>query len=296
MFHFHSLVIGILASAVVIGQSSTPPDVRTDLAARGLGLSSLTGGNTRRALYFDKSWHDTRLELCCAWGGIEIATDGTLIGGNTKGLVILDPGGHVRMRYPEPAYTAQISWNHKTNKVISISPRDTKQDVLQLWTLGEEHFTDVDSIPLGEKPNDNSPPTTIAWSADGSEIAYSKSGTVLLYSLAGQKSVSIAEGTNPSWSPDGKWIAYRDREGRASMVDPRSGTSRLLIPSAQILRGIRWSPDSQFVLVTVLRPRRSFYEQTEFLIYRIADGKALRIDPLIGGTTEDRVFWVVKPG
>lgn len=284
----------VSAACTVTPRSSPSSDVRSDLSRRGFGLSSLTGGNTRTAVYFDKTWQDIRLDSCCAWGGIEIATDGTLIGGNSKQFVVLSPDGRRRASFPEPAYTSQITWNHRTDTIAAIVvDNNTKRLVLEYWPFGSQRFTVVAPI---EQPNSNAPLPTISWSPDGSAIAYSTSTEIFVYTLSDRKKLVIAEGTNPAWSPSGDWIAFQDKRRRACVVNTRNHSSRVLIPDAQIRWGVRWSPDSKYVLVTVLRPRASFHEETEFQVYRVSDGKMIRIDPLIGGTTEDRVFWVEKPG
>ena len=293
MFRFHSRLVSvaILTWVSALGQSSTP-DVRLDLAKRHLGLSGLTGGNIRRAVYFDKTWLDIRLECSCPARGIEIQTDGSLIGGDRSELILLDPEGRRRATFPEPKYTNRITWNHRADRLASIVfERSTQQLVLEYWPFRSQHFTIVQRF---ERPNGNEPVATISWSPDGSAITYSRSGQIFVYTLADRKAVPVAEGSNPAWSPNGDRIAYRDKDGHASVVNPRDHSSRVLIPDLSIRLGVRWSPDSEFALVTLLRLNAGFHEETEFLIYRVRDGKTTRIDPLIGGTTEDLVFWVVK--
>ncbi len=293
MFPSHSgrVVVGILIAVGALAQPSTR-DVRLDLAERRFGLSGLTGGNIRTAVYFDKTWEDVRLECSCPARGIEIQSDGTLIGGNRKELVLLDPQGRRRASFPEPKNTSQIAWNHRTDTLAAIAfDRVTQEWVLEHWPFGSQRFTIVE--PFGYT-NGNEAFSTISWSPDGSAITYSKTGQIFLYTLADRQAVPIAEGSLPAWSPNGERIAYRDKDGYASVLNPRDRSSRVLIPNVLIRRGVRWSPDSAFALVTVLRPRASFHEETEFLIHRVSDGETTRIDPLVGGTTEDLVFWVVK--
>ena len=259
------------------------------IAKRHLGLSGLAGGNLRRAIYFGGGWEDIRLECPCAWGGVEIEADGTLIGGNGKGMVVLDRDGKRRSSFPEPAYASQITWNQHANLLAAIAlDQQAKHFLLEYWPFGTQSFTAVEHFEqtAGLMP-------AISWSPDGAAITYSKAGRVFIYRLADQQAAAIALGENPGWSPDGNYIAFRSPDKRLSLLRVREERPRTLIPSIQIVRGVRWSPDSQFILVTVLRPSSNSEDETQFLIYRLSDGRTLRTDALSGRTTEDRVFWVV---
>jgi hypothetical protein len=281
-----------LISVVTGAQPISSPDVITDLAHRGFGLSGLIGGNIRRDFYFDKTWQDIRLESCCTWGGVEIATDGTLVGGNGKELVILNPQGRRQEGFPEPALTSQITWNRQTGSLAIVAlDRSTKQLVLEYGSLGSKHFEVVERV---KSQNTKAPMETISWSPDASAIAYSSANKILIYGVRDREAHSIADGTNPSWSPNGGQIAYRDKNGNAAVFNLGDRSVRILMPDIQIRWGVRWSPDSEYVLVTTLRPRAGLHDESDFLIYRMRDGKTARIDPLVGGTTEDRVFWIVK--
>lgn len=297
MFLFRRAAIPILVSGAMFAQSSES-DVKLDLANRHLGLSTLTGRDIRRAVYFDSTWQDTRMECCSAWGAFEIESDGSMIGVNGKEMVMLDPDGHRRRAFPKPAFAAHIAWHQESNMLASVSDRDDREWTLQYWPIGSERFTTIESIEKNKNlppPGNLFPQTTISWSSDGSAITFSKAGEVFVYTLADGKTISISAGTNPAWSPDGNWIAYRDNAGNTFVVSPRDHSSRPLIPNAKILNGIRWSPDSQFVLVAVPGSGADVQSDAELLICRISDGKTIRINPLVGGSTEDRVFWVVEP-
>jgi len=54
--------------------------------------------------------------------------------------------------------------------------------------------------------------TSECWSPDGKRLVYRMDGGVRLYELDNDRSDAIAKGTDPTWSPDGNWIAFRDRE------------------------------------------------------------------------------------
>jgi sugar lactone lactonase YvrE len=233
------------------------------------------------------------MDCCGAWGAIEIQPGGSILGANGKELVILDSQGKRRNSFPEPAYAWEITWNRQSNRFASLTDLNNEDTVLRYWPFGSTRFTPSETISRAHK---QASPTTITWSNDGEAVSYSRDGKVWIFTLEGGKSISIGDGTMPSWSPDGKWIAYRDPAGHIALVKPRDRVRHAVMPDSVIARGVRWSPDSAFLLVTINRPHMDFYEQTEFVIYRLADGASIRVNPLIGGTDENRVFWVVKSG
>lgn len=273
-------------------------DVRLDLSARHLGLSTLTGGKTRTFVCFDGTWQDIRLECCNTWAAFEIQPDGSMVGVNGKELLVLDPDGHLQTTFPEPAYGAQITWARESGMLASVADHADREWVFQYWRVGTRRFTIFESIAKNQNlppPGDVFPPTTISWSRDGSAIAYSKAGKIFVYTLADRKALPVTDGTNPAWSPDGGWIAYRDPNGQASVITPQGHSAHRVGADTKILRGVRWSPDGQFVLAAVLRRDMYFDNSTQLLIIRVSDGKMIHVEPLVGGNgTEDRVFWVVK--
>jgi hypothetical protein len=63
---------------------------------------------------------------------------------------------------------------------------------------------------------------------------------------------SVVPGSPPSaiatrWSPDGLWLAYRDRRGGGITIVRPDGTGRRMIPAPPI-GGLSWSPDGTWLL------------------------------------------------
>ncbi len=296
----HSIRLLALGTLILrtIHPQPVPLDVRQDLAKSGLGLSALGGRNLRIATYFDGSSQEIHMECCAAWADLEIQWDGSIVGSNGKEMVILGPDGRKQATYPEPAYGAQISWNRQSNRLARIMELDDQGWLIQYWPLGTQHFESVATIEKDKRsslPSRAFPQTTVSWSPDGSAIAYSVGGTIQIFTLRDGKTAPSVAGSDPSWSPDGREIAYRDQSGGAQALRLRDHASRALVPGVKIIRGIRWSPDSRFVMVAVVSPAGGFENDTSLLICRVADHKTLKVSPIVGGSTDAHSFWVVKP-
>jgi Tol biopolymer transport system component len=99
------------------------------------------------------------------------------------------------------------------------------------------------------------------WSPDGSRLSYSALKDLVVRSADGS-GVATRVGTEvdvrkmaPSWSPDGKWIAYNAYFGATNSdvyVAPAdgSGPSRPLVATPAYDGGPQFSPDGQFVAYT----------------------------------------------
>jgi hypothetical protein len=94
------------------------------------------------------------------------------------------------------------------------------------------------------------PVKSIGWSRDGRAFVYDYQGKVEIYDLTSKTSRMIALGSNPEWSPDGRWISFRSPEGLAAAIDPVTLKTRDLFGHRKILAGVHWSPDSRYVMLT----------------------------------------------
>ena len=135
------------------------------------------------------------------------------------------------------------------------------------------------------------------WSPDGKQIAFfsDKSGEEELYLAnpdgSGQWRQITHNGsqfrTNPVWSPDGKYIIFHDKSMELTLVDVRTGKTRIIAKGdyddAWERWGIQdyvWSPDSKWIAFTKME--QSMYES--IFLYSLSLKKTFRVT---GEMTED---------
>jgi hypothetical protein len=121
----------------------------------------------------------------------------------------------------------------------------------------------------------------LSWSPDGKFLAASADGPgvgqiVVIDSSTGSEKV-IAEGTNPSWSPKGDWIAYQfyvkcmiihpDGTGARSVLEKEPKWMKYTLESP-----IVWSPDEERLL---LNQRKAFDSGLRVIMVDLATGHAV---------------------
>ena len=129
-------------------------------------------------------------------------------------------------------------------------------------------------------------PGSIGWSAKGDSIVYDSAGRIFLLDMATRSSTFFAEGSDPTWSPDGNWIAYRKPDGMICFSRPDGTRSAEWLANTQVGRGLQWSPDGRYLLFTDAR-------SGEIKVFVMGDGRSAVVLKAGDGYDSSRLRWTV---
>jgi hypothetical protein len=130
-------------------------------------------------------------------------------------------------------------------------------------------------------------PDSIGWSSSGNELVYDGHGKIYIYSLSTDSRRLLVEGTSPTWSPKGDWIAYRDLNGKATLVSPDGSKTKDILPGSVIQRGLRWSPDGRYLLFANAKTHNT-------QIVNLVTNRTSNILCPTDGADESRLRWVSR--
>lgn len=142
------------------------------------------------------------------------------------------------------------------------------------------------------------------FSPDDAKFVFSSGGMVKIYEQTTTKSVDVAAGSDPTWSPDGKWIGFNDGRHYV-LMDLQTKTETQLFRTKETLLtfahgfGVRWSPDSKYVTYTETGGSTGGFlifglkcpEPWRIWVWRVADGAH---DWVYQICKPPRLFWWVK--
>jgi WD40 repeat protein len=84
------------------------------------------------------------------------------------------------------------------------------------------------------------------WSPDDKQLVFENGGTTQVYDIESTKIRDIVKGVDPTWSPDGEWIAFREHDTYYA-IRPSGVGRRELFRKKDVTSGLYWSPDSRIV-------------------------------------------------
>jgi len=87
------------------------------------------------------------------------------------------------------------------------------------------------------------------WSRDDQKLVYETDADVMVFNAEDDRSEPLAKGEDPTWSPDGEWIAFRDRDTYYAIHPDGSGRRKLFHNYwGRAVSALYWSPDSRIVV------------------------------------------------
>jgi len=120
------------------------------------------------------------------------------------------------------------------------------------------HILDLQSGLLTPVPETGGMPyiDQLSWAPDGKRLAIGLKNSIVSIEIGSWAQKVITEGTNPSWSPKGDWIAYNVHDGRTCMLIRPDGTGAKIVFDLRpqsggwlFYDGETWSPDGEKLLL-----------------------------------------------
>jgi WD40 repeat protein len=266
----------------------------TIILGTGNGILRLKAGSTEDYPIFifrgsctnHPTWDSLRRRIIFSWWNVSGEQGRRLYSISEKGQELSPVLGGPDDAFDYPS----VSWDGTRLAFLSHSPECSK-------TYFRAPSGKLMLLDLREMKPLSLPPVTVlsnrpVWSPDSRKVMFtSLDSLIMVLDIATLKTDTLWRGNWPSWSPDGRWVAYY-RGGRPWLADIQTSEVRPLIPRV-ILRRSRggpvhtflynfdehelvWSPDSKYVLCTA----RAFYDimgtGTDYMIVRISDGATIR--------------------
>jgi WD40-like Beta Propeller Repeat len=137
-----------------------------------------------------------------------------------------------------------LCWSHDGRKVAATMLHPPKASL--------EVFTPETKVTLTieEETSWKMHFTSQCWSPNDKQVAFESDGNVKTYQISGDtQSVRVlARGTDVTWSPDGTWIAFRDRDTYYAIHPDGKGRKKLFHNYwGGAVSALYWSPDSLIV-------------------------------------------------
>jgi hypothetical protein len=314
------LVSTVFALSVLVPQVSSKPSVRSELVQlqnrNGLRLVAVRDNKVFTVSYADRTLTQSKpfIEKGTAEGGT-VSPDGATVAIS----LCLDPGfthptpnstdcpagfvfatvrpdGSGLKEYREFVNPAPwFCWSHDMSKVV-LNMEDRRQG-----RYAPYHLEIVDLATGSTEIVDESRDVFVdpqCWSPDDKRLVYtvnkeSAIRIVRLYDTDTKKSRDIASGGHPTWSPDGKRIAFIEcppslRGCKYYGIETSTNEQKLLFKKDGET-GLSWTPDSRFVAyvdgASALErtPSEHLREMSRLRVRRIDDGAELPVADFFDG-------------
>lgn len=242
---------------VTAAQTDTQNEpIRQELARlqkqTGLMLISYDSSSGLRVIVFGRKTEvKTGILRGFGLGNMAVSRDGNevalaqLTGPHSDSLSLSSIDSSIRLEYPYPHspdvffHFGDLSWSNDKSKIATLVYTSDRGPLLQLLDLRSGVTKDVAPDAVGL--------TSQCWSPDDQKIVYESHDGIRTVDLkTGKSSLLVNEGVWPTWSPDGRWIAYLDHKTYRA-IHPDGKGRRRLFHHHEAYSPLYWSPDLRFV-------------------------------------------------
>jgi hypothetical protein len=244
--------VGLYSALHVRGSAARPKaSVRSELSRRqaetGLTIAWYEDGLNAVSFRQRSATRDVTLPFLTPKMSGAVSSDGMQVAGNTWDgsgrltLGIVRSDGSEPREYPGMA-PLDFCWSHDKSKLALTfhKSRIANLGVLDLTTRATRIL-----IPNVEEARHF---TSQCWSRDDKQVVYEMGGSVHIIEIAKgiESERVIVRGLEPTWSPDGNWVAYRDGDAYDA-IHPSGEGQKTLFRKTRAVSALFWSPDSRFV-------------------------------------------------
>jgi len=199
-----------------------------------------------------------------------------LIGYQEPSLLVQTISGKTMWTWVGPLYyfNAVALSPDKSKVAVEVQryDREVPYNGLQYLILGTDQRVLIEPQPVQSEANDSA---SVGWSPDSRKIVFSRHGKIITADIGTGQRNEIATGTNPAWSPDGRWISFTSPEHRPMLVNPSDLKQVTLFGGSTITGPIAWSSDSCCISFSDKgRDLETFYlPPARIIVYRVRDGQ-----------------------
>ena len=274
------------SSPVNAAQPVSDESVRAELVRlnkeTGLALA-FYGFNAVHIVTFKKRGTYEGKPLVRNESGGEISPDGTQISleighyleNGSISLGIIRPDGSNLREYPDVS-PSQVCWSHDHSKLAMTLFDKAPYVKLAIFDIDSKVTQVVDPrVADGYL-------TSQCWSPDDKQIVYETETNIHVHEIGKIESRVIAKGTEPTWSPDGNWVAFRDHDTYYAIHPDGQGRKKLFHNHwGRAVSGLCWSPDSRIVAYVrelgFLQGGALDAEVNQLRVRRLEDGSEYRL-------------------
>ena len=198
---------------------------------------------------------------------------------------------------------SQIVEGFKDPTALSVSP-DSRRLAL-IATNVVRHFRGLQIVEIrGSRPAEDALQVEgqaadldsyVAWSSDSQRILFATNNRIQLLDVTSSERCTVALGKYPSWSPDGRFLAFYAADSRLSILNLAT-TRSVHVPGAQAINGrVAWAPDSRRFAVEQAWHRkdrnRNCPTNSRIIEYSFPGlATTILLDPC--GVKPERFFWL----
>lgn len=270
------LFVVLALSTCVQAQETVRQQLERQQKQKGLVLASFHYGEIDTVNFSNRSidLRDLKANSDGRLGGGALSPDGQFIAFALSfshpyheylGVARSDGGG--LREYPDVASPSSFCWsNDKSKMALNAAVRQQLHGELLIVGLDSKVTQEVEAGGYV---------TSQCWSSDDKQVVYGVGDSIRIYDLENRKSREIAKGEEPTWSADGKWIAFHNNDAYY-VIRPSGEDQKELFKQKGIRTGLWWSPDGGVVAYMCLGGKYDSHRDFDFVprqlrVRRLAD-------------------------